>query len=101
MDGSSKDFKSSRATGSGGAEEAQHLDLTAFLNFPSLSRLFQSGDSAALVSMRSQLVQTNQRLGQIARQGTKQEAERALLISRSYELTLSLLDELEQLIRAK
>src|SRR4029453_4884596 len=101
MDASSKDFKSGRATGSGGAENAKPIDLTAFLNFPSLSRLFQSGGGAALSSMRSQLVQTNKRLGQVVRQGSKEDAERAVLISRSYELTLSLLDEIEELTRAK
>ncbi|HKE59244.1 MAG TPA: hypothetical protein VKB46_21190 [Pyrinomonadaceae bacterium] len=46
--------------------------------------------------MRTQLRQTNQRLERVVRQGSKEEADRAILVSRSYTLTLALLDELEK-----
>jgi hypothetical protein len=96
MDGSHDDFANVPATAAGTAPTAQPLDLTAFLKFPSLSRLFQSPASNDLAKMRAQLRQTNERLERVVRQGTKEEADRALLVSRSYTLTLALLDELEQ-----
>ena len=78
-----------------GPSEPHEDDLSAFLNFPSLSRLFQGADRAALSDLRSQLTQTNQYLERVIRQGTKEDADRAVLISRSYNLTLTLLKELE------
>lgn len=78
-----------------GSPEPQEDDLSAFLNFPSLSRLFQGVDRAALSEIRSQLTQTNQHLERVIRQGTKEDSDRAVLISRSYDLTLTLLKELE------
>jgi|SRR5262245_15350127 len=96
MDGSRNDFASARATGNDTTQETPPIDLTAFLKFPSLSRLFQSPDSEALTKMRTQLRQTNQRLERVVRQGSKEEADRAILVSRSYTLTLALLDELEK-----
>jgi hypothetical protein len=78
-----------------GSPEPQENDFSAFLNFPSLSRLFQGADRSALSEIRSQLTQTNQYLERVIRQGTKDDADRAVLISRSFDLTLTLLNELE------
>jgi hypothetical protein len=73
-------------------------DLSGFFKFPSLSLLFQEPDRAALAEMRSRLSLTSQKLERVIRQGAKADADRAILISRSYGLTLSVLDELEQYV---
>ena len=95
MDGSPKEFDSAYVFERDGSAEPQANDLSAFLKFPSLSRLFQGPDRAALTEIRSQLTQTNQHFKRVIRQGTKEDADRAVLISRSYDLTLTLLEELE------
>jgi hypothetical protein len=79
----------------GSHAEPPENDFSAFLNFPSLSRLFQGVDRAPLSEIRSHLTQTKQHLERVIRQGTKEDADRAVLISRSYDLTLTLLQELE------
>ena len=95
MDRSPKKLDSGYVFERSGSSEPLENDLSAFLNFPSLSRLFQGADRAALSEVRSQLTQTNQYLERVIRQGTKEDADRAILISRSYDLTLTLLKELE------
>ena len=95
MDRSPKKLDSGYVFERSGSQEPQENDLSAFLNFPSLSRLFQGVDRAALSETRSQLTQTKQHLERVIRQGTKEDADRAVLISRSYDLTLTLLEELE------
>jgi hypothetical protein len=75
--------------------------LDDFFKFPSLGRLFQGTDRTALTEMRSRLTLTSQDLDRVIRQGTKGDADRALLISRSYGLALSVLDELEQHVTTK
>lgn len=99
MDRQPKDLHSSYVFEGDGSAESQGNDLSAFLKFPSLSRLFQGTDSAALAEMRSRLTQTNQHLERVIRQGSKQDSERAVLASRSYTLTLELLKELEDNLR--
>lgn len=99
MDQPSKEIHSSYVIEGGESGQPQANDLSAFLKFPSLSRLFQGPDRAALAEMRSRLMQTNQYLERVIRQGTKQDAERAMLASRSYSLTLRLLQELEDNLR--
>jgi hypothetical protein len=99
MDKSSTKLHSSYVFEGGGSAEAKTDDLSAFLKFPSLSRLFQGPDRAALSEMRTRLTQTNQHLEQVIRQGTKQDSERAILASRSYTLTLQVLKELEENLR--
>ena len=71
-------------------------DLSGFLSFPSLSRLFQGPDRAAIDDMRSQLTKTNQSLERCIRLGTRADAEKASKISRSVTLTLTVLKDLEQ-----
>lgn len=95
MSGSRKELDSSYVFEHSGPSEPQVGDLSAFLKFPSLSRLFQGTDRAALSEIRSRLTQTNQYLERVIRQGSKEDADRAALISRSYDLTLTLLEELE------
>jgi hypothetical protein len=95
MDRPRKELNSSYVFEGDGSAEPQANDLSAFLKFPSLSRLFQGPDRAALSEMRSRLTQTNQHLERVIRQGTKQDSDRAVLASRSYNLTLKLLKELE------
>ena len=99
MDRPPKELDSAYLFAGGRSAEPQANDLSAFLKFPSLSRLFQGPDRAALAEMRSRLTQTNQDLERVIRQGTKQDAERATLASRSYNLTLELLKELEDNLR--
>src|SRR5918992_5192416 len=99
MDRPLKELQSSYLSDRGGAAEPQANDLSVFLKFPSLSRLFQGPGQAALAEMRSRLTQTNQHLERVIRQGTKQDSERAVLASRSYNLTLKLLKELEDNLR--
>lgn len=99
MDKSSNELHSSYVFEGGGSAESKPNDLSAFLKFPSLSRLFQGADRAALSEMRTRLTQTNQHLEQIIRQGTKQDSERAILAARSYNLTLQVLKELEENLR--
>lgn len=101
MDRPSKELHSSFVIEGGGSAQPQANDLSTFLKFPSLSRLFQGPDQAALSEMRSRLMQTNQHLERVIRQGTKQDSERAILASRSYNLTLKLLEELENNLRDK
>jgi hypothetical protein len=95
MDGSRKEFEADQVVAGSGSPNAL-VDLTAFLKFPSLSRLFQSSEPGALATMRSQLAQTNKRLERVIRQGTKEEADRAVRVSRAYTLTLNLLNEIER-----
>ena len=95
MDRSPKKLDSAYVFDGSGAAQPHENDLSAFLNFPSLSRLFQGDDRAALSEIRSQLTQTKQYFERVIRQGTKEDADRAVLISRSYDLTLTLLEELE------
>jgi hypothetical protein len=99
MDQPLKELHSSYLFEGGESAKAQTNDLSAFLKFPSLSRLFQGPDQAALAEMRSRLTQTNQHLERVVRQGNKQDSERAALALRSYNLTLQLLKELEDNIR--
>ena len=73
-------------------------DLSGFFKFPSLSLLFQEPDRTALAEMRSRLSLTSQKLERVIRQGAKADADRAILISRSYGLALTVLDELEQYV---
>jgi hypothetical protein len=91
-----KELETRHSADRGGSSDPQQKDLSAFLKFPSLSRLFQGADRTALTEMRSQLIQTNQGFERVIRQGTKEDADRAALISRSYDLALGLLDELER-----
>jgi hypothetical protein len=95
MDRSSKKLDGAYVFDRSGSAAPQPDDLSAFLNFPSLSRLFQGADRVALSEIRSQLTQTSQHLERVMRQGTKEDADRAALIARSYDLTLTLLKELE------
>jgi phage-related baseplate assembly protein len=95
MDRSPKKLDNAYIFERGAPAEPIENDLSAFLNFPSLSRLFQGVDRAALTEIRSQLSQTKQYFERVIRQGTKEDAARAVLISRSYDLTLTLLEELE------
>ena len=76
-------------------------DLAEFFKFPSLGRLFQGTDRAELAEMRERLKLTSQNLERVIRQGDKADADRAVLISRSYNLALNVLDELErQVVRS-
>jgi hypothetical protein len=68
--------------------------LASIFNYPSLERLFK-GDGSELNEMRRLLTATNQELERVIRFGTKDEASSAMIISRAYSLTLSLLDEIE------
>jgi hypothetical protein len=95
MDRSPKKFEGPYVFERSSASVPPENDLSAFLNFPSLSRLFQGVDRAALSEIRSQLTQTKQYFERVIRQGTKEDSDRAVLISRSYDLTLTLLEELE------
>jgi len=76
--------------------KAGATDLSEFFKFPSLGRLFQGSDPAPLAEMRERLTLTSNNLERVIRQGDKADAERAILISRSYSLALSVLDELER-----
>jgi hypothetical protein len=96
VDESRNEFEGDQVMAGSGSPNAPVIDLAAFLKFPSLSRLFQTSEPGALADMRSQLMQTNQRLERVIRQGTKEEADRAVLVSRAYTLTLNLLNELER-----
>jgi hypothetical protein len=95
MDRSPKKLDSAYVFDRSGSSAPQENDVSAFLNFPSLSRLFQGVDRTALSDVRTQLTQTNQHLERVILRGTKEDADRAALISRSYDLTLTLLKELE------
>jgi hypothetical protein len=79
-----------------GSSDMQATNLEGFFRFPSLSRLFQGEDRTALANMRSKLAQTNQDLDRIVRQGSKADADRATVISRSYSLTLTILEEIDR-----
>jgi hypothetical protein len=96
VDGSRNELEGDQGVTGSGSPNAPVVDLAAFLKFPSLSRLFQTSEPGALESMRSQLMQTNERLERVIRQGTKEEADRAASVSRAYTLTLNLLNELER-----
>jgi hypothetical protein len=72
------------------------IDLSEFFKFPSLGRLFQGPDRTPLEEMRSRLTSTSQNLERVIRQGGKADADRAILISRSYQLALNVLEELDQ-----
>jgi hypothetical protein len=75
--------------------------LSDFFKFPSLGRLFQGEDRTALTKIRARLTLSSQDLDRVIRQGTKADADRAIIISRSYGLALSVLDELEQHVTRK
>jgi hypothetical protein len=79
-----------------GASDSPATDLSEFFKFPSLSHLFQGADRTALAEMRTRLSLTTQNLERVIRQGAKADADRALVISRTYGLALSVLDELER-----
>jgi hypothetical protein len=95
MDGSPKQLENAISFDRRSPSESSAEDPSAFFKFPSLGRLFQGADRTALADMRRQLTQTNQHLERVIRQGGKEDSDRAALISRAYDLTLSLLDELE------
>jgi hypothetical protein len=76
--------------------KAGAADLSEFFKFPSLGRLFQGPDRAPLTEMRERLTLTSHSLERVIRQGDKADADRAILISRSYNLALTVLDELER-----
>jgi hypothetical protein len=95
MDGSPKQLENAFSFERRGSSEPPVDDLSAFFKFPSLGRLFQGADRTALAEMRRQLTQTKQHLERVIRQGAKEDADRAVLISRAYDLTLTLLEELE------
>lgn len=95
MDGSPKKLENAISFDRRSSSESPAEDLSAFFKFPSLGRLFQSADRTALAEMRHQLTQTNQHLERVIRQGAKEDSDRAVLISRAYDLTLTLLEELE------
>ena len=78
--------------------DAAAIDLSEFFKFPSLGRLFQGADRAPLEGMRSRLTLTSQNLERVIRQGGKTDADQAILISRSYQLALNVLDELDQYV---
>ena len=83
MDRSPKKLDSGYVFERSSSSEPQENDLSAFLNFPSLSRLFQGVDRAALSELRSQLTQTNQYFERVIGRATKEDADRAVLILRS------------------
>jgi hypothetical protein len=92
MEEAGKDLENNTLSEGG---SSQPNDLSAFFKFPSLSRLFQDDDRLALREMQSKLTQTDQSLERVIRQGSKEDAEKAVLASRSFKLTLTLLEELE------
>lgn len=98
MDGSRHEIESVLERGQS-ADPALN-DLSQFFKFPALARLFQGADRTALAEMRSRLTLTSQNLERVIRQGARADADRALLIARSYGLTLTLLDELERHVSA-
>ncbi|HEX7314742.1 MAG TPA: hypothetical protein VF297_12525 [Pyrinomonadaceae bacterium] len=74
-------------------------DLSSLFNYPSLGRLFEGPDTQALEDLRARLTRTNQDLERALRQGTSEDAARAGRAARAVEVTLALLEELEQLKR--
>ena len=96
MDESRNEIENANELARARSADAPVTDLAEFFKFPSLSRLFKGADRTALAEMRSRLTLTSQNLDRVIRQGAKADAERALLISRSYGLTLTVLDELER-----
>lgn len=96
MDKSRNEIENAGAFEHDRSADEEPTDLSEFFKFPSLSRLFQGADRTALATMRSQLSLTSQNLERVIRQGPKVDADRAQLISRSYGLTLTVLDELER-----
>jgi hypothetical protein len=95
MDESPKKLESAILFDRRGSSESSAADPSTFFKFPSLGRLFQNTDRTALTELRHQLTQTNQHLERVIRQGGKEDSDRAVLISRAYDLTLTLLEELE------
>ena len=85
--------QSPATTGAAGAD-----DLSALFNYPSLGQLFdeRTGETA-LAAMRTRLASTITNLERVVRQGSKEDAERAMRIIRAYNTTLEFLTELERL----
>jgi hypothetical protein len=69
-------------------------NLASIFKYPSLDSLFE-GDGSGLTEMRQRLMRTNQELERLIRHGSTEDARRATMISRAYQVTLSLLDEIE------
>jgi hypothetical protein len=83
-------------TASAAAAEPGAPGLESLLTYPSLARLFETQDPQALDDMRSRLERTRQSLERVVRQGPSADSIRAARILSAYDLTLSLLRELEE-----
>ena len=79
--------------------DAGTVDLAGLFNYPSLGRLLEGSDPRALEEMRGRLARTNQELERVIRQGTREEADRAVRAARAVTLTLALLDTLDGMRR--
>jgi hypothetical protein len=89
-----------RGTAATAADGSGASGLESLLTYPSLARLFETQDSKALDDMRSRLERTRQSLERVVRQGPSADSTRAARILSAYDLTLSLLQELEDGMRS-
>ena len=69
----------------------------SLLIYPSLEKLFDSDQIQSAIGLKEKMNLTISELERIVLRGTKEEAEKASKIIKAYQITLSFLDELENL----
>ena len=77
-------------------EEQAKIAESLFI-YPSLEKLFDSGQIQNISEMKEKMNLTIGELERIVLRGTKEEAEKASKIIKAYQITLNFLDELENL----
>ena len=91
----SQDGSGSGAATAGGGPVDLASRLESLLTYPSLGRLVEGDDPAALNEMRNRLTQSQRGFERVVRQGRPQDAAQAARVARAYTLALGLLAELE------
>ena len=79
--------------------KASSADCPSFFNFSSLGRYFDGEDYHLLPELRARLLRRKEDLERVARQGPRDDAERATSAASAYAVVLSLLEQLDAMRR--
>lgn len=79
------------------AAEFSAEELAKIFHYPSIGQLFSDANSAALDDFRSRITSTRNRLENIVRHGSRQDADRAGVVVNGINVTLDFLLSLQKL----
>lgn len=72
-------------------------ELAKIFHYPSIGQLFSESNSAALDDLKARIASTRDRLENIVRHGTREDADRAGVVIKGINVTLDFLLSLQKL----